>query len=97
MTVDQRYGLHATIEAWVDDPDRWRGVHTAPGLYSPIQAVRRGDVAVGLTTATDAPASVSFTPLGSDELQIRLNPDREAKAGVSRLQSALEAVTPDSA
>ena len=97
MTVDQRYGLHTTIEAWVDDPDRWRGVHTAPGLYSPIQAVRRGDVAVGLTTATDAPASVSFTPLGSDELQIRLNPDREAKAGISRLQSALEAVTPDSA
>ena len=97
MTVDQRYGLHATIEAWVNDPDRWRRVLTGPGLYSPIEAVRRGDVQVGLTTAADAPAAVSFTPLGSEELQIRINPDREAKVGVSRLRTALEAVTPDSA
>ena len=95
MTVDDRYGLHATIAAWVDDPDRWQRIRTGPGIYSPVEAVRRGAATIGLTTATEPPAGLTFTPLGTEALQIRINPDRAAKAGVSRLQTALEAVSPD--
>jgi molybdopterin molybdochelatase len=95
MTVDDRYGLHDTIATWVDDADRWQRVHTAPGLYSPVEAVRRGETAVGLTTAVEPPTGVSFTPLGTEALLIRINPDRAAKAGVSRLTTAVGALTPD--
>ena len=88
VSVDDRYGLHATIRAWVDDADRWQRVRTMPGLYSPVEAVRRGDAELALTTAMDTHDAVSFTPLGTAELQIRINPSRAGKQGVTRLRAA---------
>jgi len=88
VSVDDRYGLHATIREWVDDADRWQRVRTMPGLYSPVEAVRRGDAELALTTAMDTHDAVSFTPLGTAELQIRINPSRAGKQGVTRLRAA---------
>lgn len=97
VTVDDRYGLHETVRAWVDDAERWQRVRTMPGLYSPVEAVRRGDAELALTTAVDTRDAVTFTPLGTAELQIRINPSRADKQGVTRLQAAAEGSLTDTA